>query len=170
MKPFSWAISLSPVSWSLMPTSSTPFSGFPLQWESTKSSTVVTLIYETLFLVYFKPSSSYSAGTGMVASVVNIVVTPMLNSFIYSLRNRDMKEALCKFFNWGKSSTQSKGISHSRSSGSKKCLLPVHFHHYIENLKAGCFSAFQTGLKKEECLTWWDWIRIHWPRKELQPG
>uniref|UniRef100_A0A8D1SCH8 G-protein coupled receptors family 1 profile domain-containing protein n=1 Tax=Sus scrofa TaxID=9823 RepID=A0A8D1SCH8_PIG len=64
--------------------------------------TVVTLFYGTLFLVYFQSSSSYSADTGMAASVVYTVVTPMLNPFIYSLRNRDMKEALCRFFDWGK--------------------------------------------------------------------
>uniref|UniRef100_A0A8D0TYR4 G-protein coupled receptors family 1 profile domain-containing protein n=1 Tax=Sus scrofa TaxID=9823 RepID=A0A8D0TYR4_PIG len=63
--------------------------------------TVVTLFYGTLFLVYFQPSSSYSADTGMVASVIYTVVTPMLNPFIYSLRNRDMMEALCRFFNRG---------------------------------------------------------------------
>ncbi|XP_039094959.1 olfactory receptor 1N1-like [Hyaena hyaena] len=56
--------------------------------------TVVTLFYGTLFLVYFQPSSSYSADTGMAASVVYTVVTPMLNPIIYSLRNRDMKGAL----------------------------------------------------------------------------
>ncbi|XP_058999063.1 olfactory receptor 1361-like [Mustela lutreola] len=56
--------------------------------------TVVTLFYGTVFLVYFQPSSSYSAGTGMMASVVYTMVTPMLNPFIYSLRNRDMKGAL----------------------------------------------------------------------------
>ena len=68
--------------------------------------TVVTFFYGTLFLVYFQPSSYYSADTGMVASVIYTVVTPMLNPFIYRLRNRDMKEALSRFFNWGKSSTQ----------------------------------------------------------------
>ena len=56
--------------------------------------TVVTLFYGTVFLVYFQPSSSYSADTGVVASVVYTMVTPMLNPFIYSLRNRDMKGAL----------------------------------------------------------------------------
>ncbi|KAM9720827.1 olfactory receptor 1N2-like [Dama dama] len=68
--------------------------------------TVVTLFYGTLFLVYFQPSSSYSADTGMAASVVYTMVTPMLNPFIYSLRNRHMKEALYRFFGWGKCSTQ----------------------------------------------------------------
>ncbi|XP_043421239.1 olfactory receptor 1361-like [Prionailurus bengalensis] len=59
---------------------------------------VVTLFYATLFLVYFQPSSSYSADTGMVVSVIYTMVTPMLNPFIYSLRNRDMKGALWRLF------------------------------------------------------------------------
>ena len=56
--------------------------------------TVVTLFYGTLFLVYLQPTSFYSADTGMAASVVYTMVTPMLNPFIYRLRNRDMKGAL----------------------------------------------------------------------------
>ncbi|XP_025744341.2 olfactory receptor 1G1-like [Callorhinus ursinus] len=62
--------------------------------------TVVTLFYGTLFLVYFQPSYSYSADTGMVASVVYTMVTPMLNPFIYSLRNRDIKGALWRLSGW----------------------------------------------------------------------
>uniref|UniRef100_A0A8C8W8E1 G-protein coupled receptors family 1 profile domain-containing protein n=1 Tax=Peromyscus maniculatus bairdii TaxID=230844 RepID=A0A8C8W8E1_PERMB len=58
--------------------------------------TVVTLFYGTVFLVYFQPSSSYSADTGIVASIFYTMVTPMLNPFIYSLRNKDMKRALWK--------------------------------------------------------------------------
>ncbi|XP_049629761.1 olfactory receptor 1G1-like [Suncus etruscus] len=60
--------------------------------------TVVTLFYGTLFLVYFQPSSSYSADTGMVASVVYTMITPMINPLIYSLRNKDMKGALWRLF------------------------------------------------------------------------
>ncbi|XP_069861208.1 olfactory receptor 1N1-like [Dipodomys merriami] len=67
--------------------------------------TVVTLFYGTVFLVYFQPSSSYSADTGMVASIVYTMVTPMLNPFIYSLRNKDMKGALWRLFGLGKSCT-----------------------------------------------------------------
>uniref|UniRef100_A0A8C7AG10 G-protein coupled receptors family 1 profile domain-containing protein n=1 Tax=Neovison vison TaxID=452646 RepID=A0A8C7AG10_NEOVI len=66
---------------------------------------VVTLYYGTLFLVYFRPSSSYSADTGMVASVIYTMVTPMLNPFIYSLRNRDMKGALWRLSGWRRYST-----------------------------------------------------------------
>ncbi|KAM7238485.1 hypothetical protein CapIbe_010005 [Capra ibex] len=64
--------------------------------------TVVTLFYRTVFLVYFQPSSSYSADTGVVASVVYTMVTPMLNPFIYSLRNSDMKGALWRLLGWGR--------------------------------------------------------------------
>ncbi|XP_058157339.2 olfactory receptor 1G1-like [Dasypus novemcinctus] len=67
--------------------------------------TVVTLFYGTLFQVYFQPSSSYSAKSGMVTSVIYMMVTPVLNPFIYSLRNRDMKGALWRFLSWGKCST-----------------------------------------------------------------
>nr|XP_035146656.2 olfactory receptor-like protein OLF4 [Callithrix jacchus] len=62
--------------------------------------TVVTLFYGTIFLVYFQSSSSYSA------SVVYTMVTPMLNPFVYSLRNRDMKWALQKLLGLGKCCTQ----------------------------------------------------------------
>lgn len=68
--------------------------------------TVVTLFYGTIFLVYFQSSSSYSADAGMIASVVYTMVTPMLNPFVYSLRNRDMKGALQKFLGLGKCCTQ----------------------------------------------------------------
>ncbi|KAM5298518.1 olfactory receptor 5C1 [Ctenodactylus gundi] len=74
--------------------------------------TVVTLFYGTLFLVYFQPSSSYSADTGMMVSVIYTMVTPMLNPFIFSLRNRDMKEALWRLFSDG-----GPGISAMFSSG-----------------------------------------------------
>ncbi|XP_076984028.1 olfactory receptor 1G1-like [Tamandua tetradactyla] len=66
---------------------------------------VVTFFYGALFLVYFQPSSSYTAETGMVASVIYTMVIPMLNSFIYSLRNRDMKGALWRVLGWRKCST-----------------------------------------------------------------
>ncbi|XP_008824552.1 olfactory receptor-like protein OLF4 [Nannospalax galili] len=67
--------------------------------------TVITLFYGTVFLVYFQPSSSYSANTGIVASIVYTMVTPMLNPFIYSLRNKDMKGALWRLFYLGKHCT-----------------------------------------------------------------
>ncbi|XP_006874064.1 PREDICTED: olfactory receptor 1361-like [Chrysochloris asiatica] len=57
---------------------------------------VVSLFYGTIIAVYFNPSSSHSAGKDTAATVMYTVVTPMLNPFIYSLRNKDMKGALRK--------------------------------------------------------------------------
>ncbi|XP_012889424.1 PREDICTED: olfactory receptor 7D4-like [Dipodomys ordii] len=57
---------------------------------------VVSLFYGTGLGVYLSPSTSPSSQKGMVASVMYTVVTPMLNPFIYSLRNKDIKTALWK--------------------------------------------------------------------------
>ncbi|XP_006771918.1 PREDICTED: olfactory receptor 1A1 [Myotis davidii] len=57
--------------------------------------TVVSLYYGTVMGMYFRPLSSYSLKDAVV-TVMYMAVTPMLNPFIYSLRNRDMKAALGK--------------------------------------------------------------------------
>ncbi|XP_037350459.1 olfactory receptor 1A1-like [Talpa occidentalis] len=59
--------------------------------------TVVSLYYGTVMGMYFRPLTSYSIRDAVV-TVMYIAVTPMLNPFIYSLRNRDMKAALGKLF------------------------------------------------------------------------
>nr|XP_033817926.1 olfactory receptor 1361-like [Geotrypetes seraphini] len=57
---------------------------------------VVTLFYGTVIFIYIRPSSSYSDNYDKIVSVMYSVVTPMLNPFIYSLRNTEVKEALRK--------------------------------------------------------------------------
>lgn len=59
--------------------------------------TVVSLFYGTVMGMYFRPLTSYSLKDA-VMSVMYMAVTPMLNPFIYSLRNRDMKAALRNLF------------------------------------------------------------------------
>ncbi|XP_051013749.1 olfactory receptor 1D2-like [Acomys russatus] len=54
---------------------------------------VVALFYGTLCMVYLKPLQTYSMKDS-VATVMYAVVTPMMNPFIYSLRNKDMHGAL----------------------------------------------------------------------------
>ncbi|XP_038599025.1 olfactory receptor 7A10-like [Tachyglossus aculeatus] len=58
----------------------------------------VSLFYGTGFGVYLSPVSIQASRKGSIASVMYTVVTPMLNPFIYSLRNKDMKEALRNVF------------------------------------------------------------------------
>ncbi|XP_054983635.1 olfactory receptor 1J4-like [Sorex araneus] len=55
---------------------------------------VVSLYYGTILKVYFLSSSSSSKNKDIIASVMYMILTPMLNPFIYSLRNRDIKQAL----------------------------------------------------------------------------
>ncbi|XP_046299606.1 olfactory receptor 7E178-like [Marmota monax] len=55
---------------------------------------VVCLFYGTAVGVYFSSDESSITGKGAMASVMYTVVTPMLNPFIYSLNNRDIRGAL----------------------------------------------------------------------------
>ncbi|XP_012508467.1 PREDICTED: olfactory receptor 1A1-like [Propithecus coquereli] len=59
--------------------------------------TVVSLYYGTVMGTYFCPLMKYSLKDA-VLTVMYIAMTPMLNPFVYSLRNRDMKAALRKLF------------------------------------------------------------------------
>ncbi|XP_072644305.1 olfactory receptor 7A10-like [Canis lupus baileyi] len=55
---------------------------------------VVSLFYGTSLGVYLSSDAPLNSHSSAVASVMYTVVTPMLNPFIYSLRNRDIKRAL----------------------------------------------------------------------------
>ncbi|XP_055983471.1 olfactory receptor-like protein DTMT [Sorex fumeus] len=60
--------------------------------------TVVSLFYGTVIGLYLIPSSNNSTVKETVMAMMYTVVTPMLNPFIYSLRNKDMKGALGRVF------------------------------------------------------------------------
>uniref|UniRef100_D3Z819 G-protein coupled receptors family 1 profile domain-containing protein n=1 Tax=Rattus norvegicus TaxID=10116 RepID=D3Z819_RAT len=59
---------------------------------------VVCLFYGSGIGVYFSSSVVHSTRRRMVASLMYSVISPMLNPFIYSLRNKDVKGALSKLF------------------------------------------------------------------------
>ncbi|XP_053234737.1 olfactory receptor 2Z1-like [Podarcis raffonei] len=59
---------------------------------------VVGIFIGASMLTYTAPMNSYSAQRAMIYSVCITVVPPMLNPFIYSLRNRDVLAALRKLF------------------------------------------------------------------------
>ncbi|XP_053149142.1 olfactory receptor 1L1-like [Hemicordylus capensis] len=54
----------------------------------------VSLFYGTVIAVYIRPSSSYCIAKDQVVAVLYTMVTPMLNPFIYSLRNEDVMGAM----------------------------------------------------------------------------
>ncbi|XP_074087896.1 olfactory receptor 10AG1-like [Macrotis lagotis] len=60
--------------------------------------TVVGLFYGSGFIAYLQSKNSYSAGTDKIFSLFYIIVTPMVNPMIYSLRNKDFIEAMRKLF------------------------------------------------------------------------
>uniref|UniRef100_A0A2K6GQB6 Olfactory receptor n=1 Tax=Propithecus coquereli TaxID=379532 RepID=A0A2K6GQB6_PROCO len=56
--------------------------------------TAVTIFYGTLSYMYLQPHSGHSQENMKVASIFYGIVIPMLNPLIYSLRNKEVKEAL----------------------------------------------------------------------------
>ncbi|XP_037691423.1 olfactory receptor 11H6-like [Choloepus didactylus] len=57
---------------------------------------VVSLFYGTLMVMHVSPSSGNPAGMQKIITLIYSAMTPLLNPLIYSLRNKDMKDALKK--------------------------------------------------------------------------
>ncbi|XP_006128346.3 olfactory receptor 10C1-like [Pelodiscus sinensis] len=57
---------------------------------------VVTLFYGTALVMYVRPKSSFSAEVNKLLSLFYSVFTPIVNPIIYSLRNKEVKDALRK--------------------------------------------------------------------------
>ncbi|XP_027433664.2 olfactory receptor 5T1-like [Zalophus californianus] len=64
--------------------------------------TGVSIFHGTVLFMYVRPSSSYALDHDMIVSMFYTIVIPMLNPIIYSLRNKDVKEAMKRAFgkNW----------------------------------------------------------------------
>ncbi|XP_075061712.1 olfactory receptor 6B1-like [Mixophyes fleayi] len=58
---------------------------------------VVSMYYGTLMNVYMIPSNLYSYNVNKIVSPLYTTGTPLLNPIIYSLRNQEIKVALCKY-------------------------------------------------------------------------
>ncbi|MBZ3886060.1 Olfactory receptor 5L1 [Sciurus carolinensis] len=58
--------------------------------------TAIVIFHRTILFIYCHPSSGTSLDIDKVTTVFYTVVIPMLNPLIYSLRNKDVKEALRK--------------------------------------------------------------------------
>uniref|UniRef100_A0A8C4Y813 Olfactory receptor n=1 Tax=Gopherus evgoodei TaxID=1825980 RepID=A0A8C4Y813_9SAUR len=57
---------------------------------------VVTIFYGSIMIVYLLPKHDTLRDLNKVLSLCYTVLTPLVNPLIYSLRNREVKEALCK--------------------------------------------------------------------------
>ncbi|XP_067391470.1 olfactory receptor 10A7-like [Emydura macquarii macquarii] len=60
---------------------------------------VVTVFYGTLIIVYLLPRTNTLRDLNKVFSVCYTILTPMANPFIYSLRNKEVKDALRNIVN-----------------------------------------------------------------------
>ncbi|XP_060111151.1 olfactory receptor 2AP1-like [Heteronotia binoei] len=56
--------------------------------------TVISIFYGSLIVVYMLPKTEGETGTGKFSSLLYIVLPPLVNPFIYSLRNQEVRDAL----------------------------------------------------------------------------
>ncbi|VFV33966.1 olfactory receptor 2w1-like [Lynx pardinus] len=70
--------------------------------------TVVSIFYGTIIYMYLQPGNSASKDQGKFLTLFYTIVTPSLNPLIYTLRNKDMKNALRKLVRVDCESTKSK--------------------------------------------------------------
>ncbi|XP_072281409.1 olfactory receptor 5G29-like [Pyxicephalus adspersus] len=57
---------------------------------------VVTIFYGSVFFMYLRPKSSYGKDEDKLVAVMYTIIAPLLNPFIYSLRNKEVKIAFRK--------------------------------------------------------------------------
>lgn len=81
---------------------------------------VVLLFYGIIIFMYMKPKSKAAHISDEVFTVFYAVVTPMLNPLIYSLRNKEVKEAARKV--WGRRQTSKRGRQGLCRSETSLCL------------------------------------------------
>ncbi|XP_077323675.1 olfactory receptor 5A2-like [Lithobates pipiens] len=64
----------------------------------TSHLTVVSIFYGSLIFIYLVPSSSDMFSLNKMFTVISALINPLLNPLIYSLRNKDLMEALMKSY------------------------------------------------------------------------
>ncbi|XP_075449372.1 olfactory receptor 6N1-like [Ascaphus truei] len=57
---------------------------------------VVNMFYLPLIFMYIRPTASYSSDVDSLVAMMYTVLTPMMNPVIYSMRNKDIKNAFLK--------------------------------------------------------------------------
>uniref|UniRef100_A0A8D0GX24 Olfactory receptor n=1 Tax=Sphenodon punctatus TaxID=8508 RepID=A0A8D0GX24_SPHPU len=59
----------------------------------TSHLTVISILYGAVLFMYLRPNVHSSFGLNRVVSMLNTLLTPLLNPFIYTIRNKEVKEA-----------------------------------------------------------------------------
>ena len=67
--------------------------------------TVVSLFYGTIIYMYLQPANTYSQDQGKFLTLFYTIVTPSVNPLIYTLRNKDVREAVKKVLRKGDADT-----------------------------------------------------------------
>ncbi|KAM5167815.1 putative olfactory receptor 2W6 [Callospermophilus lateralis] len=67
---------------------------------------VVSLFYGTIIYMYLQPANAYSQDQGKFLTLFYTIVTPSVNPLIYTLRNKDVKEAVKKVLGKGQAQGQ----------------------------------------------------------------
>ncbi|XP_001142910.4 olfactory receptor 2W1 [Pan troglodytes] len=70
--------------------------------------TVVSIFYGTIIYMYLQPGNRASKDQGKFLTLFYTIITPSLNPLIYTLRNKDMKDALKKLMRFHHKSTKIK--------------------------------------------------------------
>ncbi|XP_027715465.1 putative olfactory receptor 13C6 [Vombatus ursinus] len=96
MAAFSWILSLLKSIMETVIAMQMPFCGHKVVSHFTSHLTVVIIFYGTIIFMYMKPKSKETQISDELLTVLYAVVTPMLNPIIYSLRNKEVKEAIKK--------------------------------------------------------------------------
>ncbi|XP_008830441.1 olfactory receptor 5B12-like [Nannospalax galili] len=73
-------------------------------YNCTSHLTTICIFFGTIIFMYLQPSSSHSMDSDKIASVFYTMVIPMLNLLVYSLRNKEVKNAFKKVAGRAKSS------------------------------------------------------------------
>jgi olfactory receptor len=68
--------------------------------------TVVSIFYGAIIYMYLQPGNSASRDQGKFLTLFYTIITPSLNPLIYTLRNKDMKDALKKLMEVHKESAK----------------------------------------------------------------
>ncbi|XP_029771531.1 olfactory receptor 6X1 [Suricata suricatta] len=74
--------------------------------------TVVSLLYGAVLFMYLRPTAHSSFKINKVVSVLNTILTPLLNPFIYTIRNKEVKAALRKAMAFPKTHHPEQNMQH----------------------------------------------------------